>query len=168
VADPLHRFAGSIAYVDAVTLIAYLDADHPFHASCRAFMARVLDPNQPIELVTASLTQDEVTFVLLQELLARPPYEVTRDRARYLDGHPEVVRALTRLIAGPVVALGNLLRVEAVTAEDTTHMLQVMASHGLLPRDAIHYAVARRLGISAIVSDDDRFDGLSGLRLYQP
>lgn len=79
VAEQLSAFGGNIAYLDAVALVGYLDADSRFHPACR-----------------------------------------------------------------------------------------LMANHGLLPRDAIHVAVARRLGITAIVSDDDVFDQIPGIRLYKP
>jgi predicted nucleic acid-binding protein len=168
VADALARFDGEIAYVDAVILVAYLDQGHVFHQACRAFVSRAVAPGGPIALVTATLTLDEVVFVLLQELVARPPYGVGRDRARHLERHPDTVRALTAAINPPVRALVEILQLEPVTPADIAEMAEVMAARGLLPRDAIHYAVARRLGITAFVSDDDAFDGLPGIRLYKP
>ena len=35
---------------------------------------------------------DEVVFVLLQELVARPPSGIARNRSQYLRDHPEVVK----------------------------------------------------------------------------
>jgi predicted nucleic acid-binding protein len=62
----------------------------------------------------------------------------------------------------------SIVSVEPVNASDVGAMLQAMQSYGMLPRDAIHLAVARRLGITAIVSDDDVFDQIPGIRLYKP
>lgn len=167
-ADALPRFDGETAYVDAVILVAYLDRGHPFHQACRSFVSRAVAPDGRLALVTATLTLDEVVFVLLQELVARPPHGVGRDRARYLERHPDAVRTLTAAINPPVRALVEILQLEPVTPADIAEMSRIMAAHGLLPRDAIHYAVARRLGITAFVSDDDAFDGLPGVRLFKP
>lgn len=167
-AEALSRFGGDIAYVDAVTLIAHLDQDHPIHEACDAFMARANDPAQPVSLVTATLTLDEVVIVLLQELIARPPYAVGRDRVRYLGRHPETVKELAAVTSPIVRALSDRLQLEPVVPDDIHHMSQAMMQHGLLPRDAIHYSVARRLGITAFASDDDAFDGLPGIVLFKP
>lgn len=59
VAESLQRFDGTVAYVDAVPLVAYLDRSHPFHEACRAFVSRSIDPSGAIALVTSSLTLDQ-------------------------------------------------------------------------------------------------------------
>jgi len=106
--------------------------------------------------------------VLLQELVARPPAQVTRNRTQYLGRHPAAVRQLTAILSPSLDTTRSLVSVEPVNAEDVSSMLQAMQRHGMLPRDAIHLAVARRLGITAIVSDDDAFDQIPGMRLYKP
>ena len=47
-------------------------------------------------------------------------------------------------------------------------MRREMAATGTLPRDAIHLAVMRRLGITAIASDDEGFDRYSDITLFKP
>jgi predicted nucleic acid-binding protein len=109
---------------------------------------------------------DEVVFVLLQELVAQPPIAVKRSRSQYLAEHPEVVRELTRQIESPLAALVDLLSLEAVLPDDVAAMRREMAATGLLPRDALHVAVMRRLGLAAIASDDEGFDRCAGLTRY--
>jgi len=49
------------------------------------------------------------------------------------------------------------LRVEYVTYEDWRKSIEVMERYGLLPADAIHLAVALRIGANAIASFDEDF-----------
>ena len=62
----------------------------------------------------------------------------------------------------------SVVSLEPVLPEDITAMRQVMLATGLLPRDAIHLSVMRRLGITAIASDDDDFDRYPDIALYKP
>lgn len=121
-----------------------------------------------IALATATLTFDEVAIVLLQELVAEPPFGVPTDRTTYLQRNPMVVRQLGATVRSQLAAVSRICSVEPVAHVDVMEMANNMAADGLLPRDAIHVAVARRLGIEAIVSDDDAFDRVPGIRLYKP
>lgn len=88
---------------------------------------------------TASLTVDEVLWAI-HEKLGR---EAAAAKARQL--------------------LLLDLQVEAVGADDVREALAHFAA-GLAPRDAIHAAVALRLGCRTIVSTDGDFDRVRGLR----
>ena len=71
-ARPLADFRGESIYLDTNLLVGSVDADSVYHPACEIFFQRALDPAQPIQLVTCTLTLDEVVFVLLQELVAKP------------------------------------------------------------------------------------------------
>jgi len=107
-------------------------------------------------------------MVLVQELVAEPPFSVTRDRTPHLQRHPAAVRQLALAVRPQLAAVSRIVSVVSVTEEDVIEMANNMVADGLLPRDAIHVAVARRLGIEAIVSDDDAFDRVPRIRLYKP
>lgn len=109
-----------------------------------------------------------MVFTLLEAFVLRPPYEVVRSRSQYLTAHPEVVRKLMQRIDDPLAAAVELVSLEPVLPEDITLMRREMATTGLLPRDAIHVAVMRRLGITAIASDDAAFDRCAGIVRYAP
>jgi predicted nucleic acid-binding protein len=47
-------------------------------------------------------------------------------------------------------------------------MRREMRSSGTLPRDSIHLAVMKRLGLPAIVSDDEGFDQRPSIDLFMP
>jgi predicted nucleic acid-binding protein len=168
VAQPLAAFHGSVIYLDAVILVAFMDSQSPWHAACRQFLYRAVDPFQPIRLVTATLTIDETVFVLLEELVQRAPYGVTRSRGQYLRAHPDVVRALMASVDQWVQNWLGVVSLEPVLAEDVTTMRQAILATGLLPRDSIHLAVMRRLGITAVASDDEDFERQPGIIVFKP
>jgi predicted nucleic acid-binding protein len=168
VAQPLTAFRGSVLYLDTVILVGFMDTESPWHAACRQLLYHAIDPAHAIRLVTATLTIDETVFVLLEELVQRPPFGVTRSRARYLRAHSEVVRELMASIDPWVQNWLSLVTLEPVLPEDIMAMRQAMLTTGLLPRDAIHLSIVRRLGIAAIASDDDDFDRYPDITLFKP
>lgn len=165
----LAEFRGAALYVDTVFLVGFVDAASPWHAASRTLFERAIaPPDAAIRLLTATLTVDELVFVLLQELVARPPYGITRSRSQYLAAHSEIVRELMAAVGPVVEGVLDLMQLEPVLPEDVAAMRREMAVTGMLPRDAIHLAVMRRLGIDSIASDDDGFERASGITLYKP
>jgi predicted nucleic acid-binding protein len=148
----LADFQGEVIYLDTNVLVGLVDAESEYHAACAAFFQRV----------------DEVTFVLLQEMLVREPYNITRSRSQYLRDHPDVVRVLMEQIAPLIEAICDLVTLESVTAADIDQMRQEMQASGSLPRDAIHLAVMKRLGLTAVASDDAGFDNRQDITFFQP
>jgi predicted nucleic acid-binding protein len=165
---PLSSFQGPEIYLDNVILVGFLDDRSPWHTACQAFLYRAIGSSPRVRLITATLTVDETVFVLMQERLPRPPYNVTRNRSRYLLAHPEIVREMMNAVDTSVQALLDAIELEPVIPADTVAMRAEMGNSGLRPRDAIHLAVARRLGIPAIASDDDVFDPYPDITLYRP
>jgi predicted nucleic acid-binding protein len=164
----LADFQGDAIYLDTNVLVGLVDAESDYHTACAAFFQRVIVADRPIQLITATLTLDEVTFVLLQEILVREPYNITRSRSQYLHDHPDVVRVLMEQIAPLIEAICDFVMLEPVTAADIDQMRQEMQASGILPRDAIHLAVMKRLGLTAVASDDEGFDNRQGITLFQP
>jgi predicted nucleic acid-binding protein len=126
------------------------------------------DRVNPIRLVTATLTVDETVFVLIEELLLRAPYHITRSRSQYLLRHPQIVRSLMSTVDFRLQDLLAVVSLEPVLPEDITAMRREILASGTLPRDANHLAVMRRLSITAIASDDDGFDAHPDIALFKP
>jgi len=166
--QPLLCFQRGTIYLDAMILVAFPDSLSPWHAACRDLVRRALTAPQAIRLVTATLTIDETVFVLLQELLFRPPHQITRSRTQYLQGHAEIVRQLMAVVDPLVHDVERMISLEPVLPDDIAGMRREMVATGLLPRDAIHLAVMRRLGITAIASDGDGFGRCKDITLYKP
>ena len=169
-ARPLIDFRGDRIYVDTNVLVGLVDADSVYHSSCETFFQRALDPTQPIQLVTCTLTLDEVVFVLLQELISKSPYNIGRSRSQYLQDHPDVVKTLMEQLAPVIDSLFDLILFDPVFPSDIQQMRREMLATGILPRDAIHLAVMKRLGLTAIASDDEGFDRQhnQGITLFLP
>ena len=55
-----------------------------------------------------------------------------------------------------------------MTPADAVLMGQLMSAEGLLPRDALHLATIRRLGLGAVASADRDFEGHADLTRYDP
>jgi hypothetical protein len=166
--EPLSAFQGNLLYLDAMILVGYVDGDSPWHTAARQVFRRRLPPERSVRLVTASLTVDEAVYILLEESLLRPPHNVARNRGSYLRRHPEVVAQIMTALEVPIEEMLRLVTLESVKPEDISAMSQEMLAAGLLPRDAIHVAVMRRLGITAIASDDDDFERCQGIHVFKP
>jgi predicted nucleic acid-binding protein len=168
VAQSLASFQGEAIYLDTVVLVGLIDPLSSWHRSSTAFFQQAINPERRVRLLTSTLTIDEVIFVFMQELLLRPPYHVGRSRSQYLAAHPEVVQALMTIIDPSLERLPDVITLEPVFPEDITAMRQEMLASGTLPRDAIHVAVMRRLGIVAVASDDEGFERCAGIMVYKP
>ncbi|MEE8301132.1 MAG: type II toxin-antitoxin system VapC family toxin [Candidatus Tectomicrobia bacterium] len=167
-AHSLANFHGDTISLDANVLVGVIDSDAVYHPACATFFQRALDPHRPIQLITATRTLDEVVFVLLQEMVARQPYHVTRSRSQYLRDHPAVVKALMAQVDPLADAMRDLVILEPVMAIDIESMRGEMRTSGILPRDAIHVSVMKRLGLTDIASDDEGFDNRQDINVYQP
>lgn len=167
-ASSLADFQGNAIYVDTNILVGLVDANSTYHPACAAFFRRAVAADHPIQLYTATLTLDEVIFVLLQETVAREPYSIIRNRSQYLRDHPNVVRELMMQLDPLATDVCHLVALEPVVAADISEMRHEMRAHGTLPRDAIHLAVMKRLGLTAIASDDEGFDNRQGINLFMP
>ncbi len=61
--------------------------------------------------------------------------------------------------------LSRGLRVEHVLYSDCVKALEIVEEYGLLPADAIHVAVAMRLGLDTIASFDEDFRAVRNLKV---
>jgi predicted nucleic acid-binding protein len=106
----------------------------------RALIKKVED-GEPTAI--SALTIDEVCWALLNN---------RKDRKKAID------------YAESLFKLADL-QITSVTRSDAYQSLAAMRKYPhLRPRDAIHLAVAMRLGAEAIISDDKDFDGIKELR----
>ncbi len=161
----LEAFSGPEIYVDTSLFLFVALADPTYGPSSSEFLSRAFDGQ--FSLVTCSLALDEFLFSALIERLQQEK-SVSRRRAQFLRDHPNVVAALARSTVPLMEGVMKSARVEPVLAEDAVEMGRLVAAHGLLPRDAIHVAVMKRAGLTAIATDDTDFTRVPGLEVYMP
>ena len=161
----LDEFSGDRIYVEPNILLFDALADARFGHSSLEFLKR--GSQGEFGLLTSSLTIDEIAFVALKVRLEEK-YKITRGHVRYLKQHPEVVKALALEIGEVLDNVRRLCTIIEVGELDIERMEEYMKSFGLLPRDAIHLAVARRMGLTCIASNDADFDRVNWLSRYEP
>lgn len=161
----LDEFIEGRIYVEANIFLLTALADAKCGPSALRFLER--SSGDEVELLTSTLTIDEVSFVALKAKLEEK-YGVTRNQVLYLKRNPEVVKALASDVNRIVENVLNLTTLVGVSAPDIQQMRLYVEEFGLLPRDAIHLAVAHRLGLTCMASSDSDFDRVPWLTRYAP
>ena len=159
----LDEFIEGKIYVETNILLSAALADAKYGPSALRFLERSC--GDEIELLTSTLTIDEVSFVALKVKL-KEKYGVTRNQVLYLKRNPEVVMALASDVNQIVENVLSLTTLVSVSAPDIQQMRLYIKEFGLLPRDAIHLAVTHRLGLTCMASSDSDFDGIPWLSRY--
>lgn len=161
----LDEFTEGRIYVEANIFLFTALADAKYGPSALRFLERA--STDEIELLTSTLTLDEVSFVALKAKLEEK-HAVMRNQVLYLKRNPEVVKALASDINQIVEHVVGLATLVEVNASDVEQMRQYVKEFGLLPRDAIHLGVAHRLGLTCMASSDSDFDRVPWLTRYAP
>lgn len=161
----LDEFVGGRIYVEANIFLFTALADARYGPSTLTFLER--SSGHEIELLTSTLTMDEISFVALKAKLEEK-YGVTRNQVLYLKQNPEVVKALASDVNGIMENVLGLTALVEVSAADVQQMRVYMREFGLLPRDAMHLAVTHRLGLTCMASSDSDFDRVPWLTRYAP
>ena len=131
-----------------------------------------------LEAIEASRILGYITPLILEEVAFKLVYAKAseildtrniwriREALRFDDGvRRECMGTLRRFQEYIEYMLTRGLRVEYVSYEDWARALDLMEKYGLLPADAIHLAVAARIGADAIASFDEDFRYVSGLKV---
>ena len=161
----LDEFIEGRIYVEANIFLFTALADAKYGPTALRFLER--SSGDEIELLTSTLTIDEVSFVALKAKLEEK-YGVMRNQVLYLKRNPEVVKVLASEVNRIVENVLGLTTLVEVNAPDIQQMRLYVKEIGLLPRDAIHLAVARRLGLTCMASSDSDFDRVPWLTRYAP
>lgn len=151
-------------YVDVNVFYMYLRPDPAHIRTIRVFLDRMVHGD--VEVYTSILTMDELFYRLLlarvKDAYGRNPLDVLREETAEAIARcgSEVEAALRKLVQLPQLHLVGAIE------EDFIQMLENINAFGLLPRDALHVATVRRLGLSDIATDDAGFDRVAWLRRH--
>jgi len=150
--------------VDTNILYMYLRTDPEHLATVHAFLERAVLGR--LEAYVCVLALDELFYRLLlarvKDAVGRNPLDVLREDARgAIRVHcPPIQAALNKLLSLPHIHLAG------VEASTFPLMLDNIRLYSLLPRDALHVAVMRQLGVLAVASDDSDFDRVPGIERH--
>jgi len=161
----LTEFRGDKIYVDSSIFLLVALADPKYGRPSLEFLQRA--SHGEFELVTSSLTVDEVSFVALKAKLEEK-LGVSSSQVLYLKKHPDVVKSLASEVTRVTENVLRLSEIIDVNSADVQQISSLMKTFGLLPRDAIHLAVLHRLGLTDIASGDADFDRLPDVTRYAP
>lgn len=161
----LDEFKEEKIYVESNIFLFDALADENFGQSSVEFLERA--SYGEFEILTASLTIDEIAFVSLKTELEKE-YSITNNQVFYLKKHPDVIKILAPRVNATLENIFQLSTIVEVNETDIKLMGKYMEDFGLLPRDAMHLAVAHRLGISYFASNDKDFDGIPEIVRYAP
>lgn len=160
----LDELSSGTVYVDTNVLYMYLRVDPVHLPTIRAFLGRVVRG-----VITAFVSVPVLDAWFYRLLLARVkdatgrnPLDVLReDLLGAIAAHSNgIAMALRQFMALPYLALAG------VETRDFNAMLNNIEAFSLLPRDALHVAIIRRLGLTAVASDDTDFDRVDGLERH--
>jgi predicted nucleic acid-binding protein len=156
-------------YVDTNFLYHFLRPIPEYRQKILAFFQRV--EGGKIHAFTCVITFDELAYRILLALIkdkyGSNPTGLLRDQTRAMlkEFYPKVQEVLLVLKSLPN------LEFLSVTEAELSEMIDELTSFMLLPRDALHLAVARRHSIHYIASDDRDFDDIEGIErvwMYNP
>lgn len=157
---------GTTCFVDANILYYSLVPMVGVTERCLAFLDRIV-ANEITACASVAVLADVLHKVMISEVA-----QITgRDRAGlvgYLGKHPEIIAQLVQypLVMDRLAVLPlTLLQIDPVLLD---HAASLAVSHRLLTGDATILALMHRHAISDLVTNDNDFDNIAGLRIWKP
>lgn len=158
--------AGESCFVDANILGYALVELVPLTAPCRAFLDRVA-AGEVIAFTSAGAVSDALFKTMVIEVTRRfvPP---GGKALTFLQNHPEVIGQLTHYPAA-VEGLTRLpLQLLPADWDAIRAGMRISVQQGLLTNDAMIVALMQRHQLTHLVTNDDDFDRVPGLRVWKP
>lgn len=152
-------------YWDASFLVHAVYPAGRYHRECYDFLDRLSDVGETLSCVS-TLALDEAVFALIQLKVAedypeRGFWDVYHENPQVIQPYLGELRALVdRLSIDPRI------QVVGTAPESMSVALDYMGSYSLLPRDALHLTTMAHYGVDNIVTTDDDFLPVEGLRIY--
>ena len=154
-----------LLYWDASFLVHATYPAGRYHRACYAFIERLSDATETLSYLS-TLALDETIFTLIQLKVeeAHPDqgfWQAYRANPQVIQPHLGELRVLVDRLA-----IDPRIRLVGTESEGLPTMLDYMDSYGILPRDALHLTTMDRCGADAIVTTDDDFLPVDGLRIF--
>jgi predicted nucleic acid-binding protein len=163
---PLSVPAGDACFIDANIFYYHYVNTPPHSVGCTDLLRRAVF-GEVRAFTTVHALAETVHKVMLAEAVAK--FGLTRaGLVSWLQRDPNRIRGLAefRKVAE---ALGGLnVTVLSVDHPALAAAAAVSQAEGLMTNDAITVAVMRREGIANLATNDDDFDGVSGVAVFKP
>lgn len=158
--------AGSRVLCDANIMVYGMLQAEPFAAVCRAFLQRTARREITV-YIAASSAADVIHRAMVSEAITRFGLK-SREAVSYLKAHPNAVRELQRYKD----VLRDFTRFRVIILDITYREIhgsrRYRDDYGLLTADSLLLAVMERHKLSDLVTNDEDFQRVPGIRVWMP
>ena len=151
-------------YWDSSFIVNFSFAGAKFHEPCAAYYSRLTEERIPA--IVSNLALDETWFILMKleiEHLYQPKsfWEIYREK-------PDQLKPILQKLRDFTTQLTQLPHLTLTGTQPNAYerALQAMESAYLLPRDAYHWSLMQRSGLTAIATTDADFTRVSDISVY--
>lgn len=162
---PLDLPAGSLSFIDTNVLVYHFVDNSPYGAVCREFLGRVV-AGELFAVSTSAVMADAVHKVMAEE--ARFQLTLESGVVRFLQHHPAEIARLSAFVAAARQLEQLPIRLLTVDTSLIRLAAELARAHGLLMNDAIIVSVMQDQGIENLVTNDDDFDPVPGIKVWKP
>lgn len=154
---------GADVFIDSNIFIYALNGQS---AQCSTLLKKI--SNEEITGITSYHVVGEVTHKLMvAEYIATGGPGAGNPR-KYLEGHPDVVKKLTRYWVGTENVLAMNLLFLTVDAGIIQGAHPIRQQSGMLNNDSLIAACMKYLGLTFIASHDEGFEAVAGFSVFKP
>jgi predicted nucleic acid-binding protein len=157
---------GIHCFVDANIICYYLVETPPLSEHCVKFIKRV-ERGAITASTSGACIAEAIHKVMLAEAIAREGLE-HRGLAHRLQKRRELIGGLSEHRKVPVLVQALNLHLEPITIDLLARASEISQQALLLTNDSLTVAVMEKLGLVDLVTNDDNFDAVSGLTVWQP
>lgn len=157
---------GTTCFLDATIFYYHLVNTPPLSDDCSDLLVRI--GTGAVTGITSTVALAEATHKVMLAEIVRQHGVAPQGLIARLKKHPELLEHLTE--HQQVVPLAQTLQITItpITFELLQRGAELSPQQRLLTNDALTLAVLEKLGISHLVTNDDDFDSIAGLRIYKP
>jgi predicted nucleic acid-binding protein len=158
--------SGTTVMVDA-TILAYHFGAHPMFGAGCANLWRRIATGDITGWTTTALLAEMIHKLMVSEAVTRLGAP-ERGALNHLRRHPDTVKQLLLHKTAVEAVANSQMRVVPVTMDVLLDACDIAIAHGLLTTDAVILATMRHLGLTDLATNDDDFDGITGITVWKP
>ena len=158
--------AGTRVFLDANMQVYHFLQVEPLAQICRMLFGRIA--RREIRAFTsADVAADVIHRVMVAEAVAE--FGLQRgDAVSYLKAHPQAVRELQQYKTIPREFTLARIHILAITYREIHNSKQFRDEYGMLTNDSVILAVMRRHKLVHLVTNDDDFKRVPGIKVWLP